>query len=88
MSEPIKAGDLVVLLRGCCAQADEYFGHVHTVEAIVFTDWSCRDCGAKGAEVSAVLDSRKRFGRPLTWLRRIPPADERHGERREEELCA
>ena len=89
MSEPIKVGDLVVVVRTCCAaRYAESGGIVTRVREIVQSEYYCWDCAEKGT-LRALLDiSGKYNAAPLFWLKRIPPLDELEGEKRDEEITA
>jgi hypothetical protein len=76
MSEPIKVGDLVVVVRGHVCDLGIVFA-VARVETT--TDyWHCAACGYVGdvtTETWAFL-GKGVDGSPLSWLRRIPPLAE------------
>jgi hypothetical protein len=91
MSEPIKVGDLVVVVRGrwCCGHSTGREGHIFTVTEIGRAPHKeiCRFCsrediepGAKGHPCGKGID--------LYSLKRIPPLSELEGEKREEEIRA
>ena len=72
----IQVGDLVIVLRNCCD--DNAIGSIVQVKAIREPSYACcTDCGAKSSEQVAVFDGKKTlWARPLSWLKRIPPAEE------------
>ena len=73
----IQPGDMVIVLRSCCAE--DAVGQVHTVDAIRDNGGNgrCTDCGYQTTERVAIFNGRKSLWmRPLSWLKRIPPADE------------
>lgn len=85
MSEPIKVGDLVVIVRECCP-VDSVLGHVHYVLALE-TGSFCDECGADDNEPSAVLEEYEddfNFAVPLSYLKRIPPLEKLEGLESEE----
>lgn len=99
MSEPIKAGDLVIVVRDCCGNS---LGRIATVEQTNPADdwaalWQCGVCRAtlKSAmslvrlpEISAAPEKPSRGWWPTAWVKRIPPLSELEGENRKEELTA
>lgn len=89
MSEPIKAGDLVQVVRPCCShQLDQTIfvvGEVVPSPCIAF----CRGCGHEapaGTLVARVEESA--IGKELAWLKRIPPLSELEDEKQREEIEA
>lgn len=89
MSEPIRVGDLVMVVRFPCCGA--CLGVVMTVTRLVNTgdDYRCSRCGKlHGLKQvpSAIDDGRVRDRHfPLSWLRRIDPLEEPETIEREEE---
>lgn len=85
MNEPIKVGDLVCILHCCCD--DEKVGAILQVESIQEIDLDCMDCGLRERTVCSIWHGVNRlWGRPLSWLKKIPPLDELEGEKRDEEI--
>lgn len=87
MSEPIKVGDLVVVVKPtpCCGSTGA-MGEFFRVGEIVVCEGSCNDCGVEGSpELCAVIEGEDE-GAPLSILRRIPPLAELEGQRTEEDL--
>lgn len=86
MSEPIKVGDLVCVVRDKCC------GRRLGLTFVVGEIWdggkrkgSCFYCGFKPREAIACSDnSPDSLGAPLSWLKRIPPLSELESEKREE----
>ena len=96
MSEPIKVGDLVVVVRpSICPEAKRHhLGHVFTVarlgEAAMLTPYPwCIHCG-RAHDVIGLFAWDDLLGGAFSLLRlkRIPPLSELEGEKREEELHA
>ena len=86
----IKVGDLVMIMRCCCARAEaEHLGTIHSILTLGDgAGWNAACCGYKGGELDARL-----FERPSNkgwfkrhWLKRIPPLEELEGRRTEEKL--
>ena len=88
MSEPIKVGDLVVVVRWpCCGKG---LGVVDRVTSIFPTPrpfkHSCAWCHAETVEGTTV--ETEGYYLPHSWVRRIPPLSELEGEKRDEEITA
>ena len=89
MSEPIKVGDLVVVVYSCC---NHKLGSVGQVESFyqggfgekLLCDKCCRNVTPRDSMTAQVGEHYW----PLSWLKRIPPLSELEGEQREEELTA
>ncbi len=88
MSEPIKVGDLVVVVRDCCD--GELLGFVGEVRLLHTDGLRCLRCGLVSGEHGAIVEFRQSFHDklPLSWLKRIPPLEELEGEKRDEEITA
>lgn len=85
MSEPIKVGDLVMVLRTHCRSREE--GAVMTVTNLAFPKTgTCWGCGKELIACAAELDGAG--WNPLQWLRRIPPLDELERDQIVKELTA
>jgi len=86
MDKPIAVGDLVQVVRGCCAVR---LGKVWTVEKIVnlgnFTNTACDFCGAPQFGLAAG-NWTVNEGAPLSFLKRIPPLSELEGVKSQELL--
>lgn len=91
MSEPIKVGDLVQIVRGC---QPEYFGFTFRVRELVHrTIDECMFCSRPHIGIYAIAEerfgSKRELGKaPLETLKRIPPLDELNDVKRDEELTA
>jgi hypothetical protein len=92
VSEPIKAGDLVVATRACCNdQAARCIGIPWTVSRIgAPRSILCPNCGARWTDVKAYptqpYGPEKALSAPIGWLKRIPPFPELADEKHEEDL--
>lgn len=100
MSEPIKVGDLVMVVRGHSCAMELIGGVPFKVEDIAqVSGWACNRCNAKGnGEIhfsasghnvpkgTKLLWSRGRGYLPLAWLKRIPPIEELEREKLKEKL--
>jgi hypothetical protein len=85
MSEPIKAGDLVQVVRHPCCGA--YLGRVFVVGIkSKETDAYCSACRADLPWGYWVQRGSTKEGYDVTWLKRIPPLDELEGTKRKEKL--
>jgi hypothetical protein len=93
MSEPIKAGDLVVVVHDCCGH---WLGKVFTVRNVGRESdlLECGVCAFKSENYSDLAFNAhwSRKGQvwcaPTSWLKRIPPLSELEGEKHKEELTA
>jgi hypothetical protein len=88
MSEPIKAGDLVVVVRWPCCSGE--VGWIFSVKELrTSSDGWCLRCGSKTGHTGAQLKASDGLGLvPVAWLKRIPPLSELEGERQDEALVA
>lgn len=91
MSEPIKVGDLVMVVRkadfGCCVAPGEDLGKIFVVCDLSITHFTCAICGARhGARLMAWRDKHWVF--ELHRLKRIPPLGELEGVDEKETLHA
>lgn len=86
MSEPIKVGDLVQIVKPkpCCGGGT--LGFYFFVEAIEPSDGCCTDCGAFLFDKLAALVPGEPGSVAVYRLRRVPPLSELEGERRDEKL--
>ena len=93
MSEPIKVGDLVVVVRTCCGSLYNAIAGIPWIVNSTFSDsWACIRCGTPGHGVLAVAAEPYGDGHhsraPISWLKRISPLSELEGEKRDEEITA
>ena len=84
MDKPISVGDLVVVTGGCCEVAHEQIGWIRTVREIRGNGFTCRHCKSSIQGQGVVFDGT--WGRPMNWVKRIPPLSELEGQRTEEDL--
>lgn len=88
MSEPIKRGDLVMVIRDCCGR---YLGDTFTVaeSRVGFGNVYCDFC--RTYHPYGTLFFRRngtRRGYPVDWLKRIPPLFELDDVKQDEEIHA
>ena len=89
MSEPIKVGDLVVVVHWPCCGFN--LGKVATVAAIDhLNNTRCSGCGSRPLGIPNADMVPNGIGSlacaPLAWLKRIPPLSELESERTQEDL--
>lgn len=89
MSEPIKVGDLVVMIGFCCIKGEaggfpRKFGIPYRVEKMIKEHRSCSYCHTSWGSMWAGDD--RNSGSPTKYLKRIPPLSELEGERTQEKL--
>jgi hypothetical protein len=79
---------LVIILRGCCD--DSEIGSIRTVDRIKSSPpLECSACGYRPQGSYAVWNKGfYEWGRPLSWLKRIPPLGELEDAREEETISA
>lgn len=81
MSEPIKVGDLVAVIRGngchCSKDCDSWLGRIFVVESLGKLETKCYYCRAPFG-VRPVANTGQ-FSLQLNRLKRIPPLDELEG---------
>ena len=89
MSEPIKVGDLVMLVRECCP-VDSAIGKIFSVAELRNHSYWCHYCRWSAGQLSGarVNGQDSHCSYPLSWLKRIPPLSELEGENRDEEITA
>ncbi len=92
MSERIKVGDLVMIVRGHECVMNLYQGVIFTVTGFVqprFGGWHCARCGRDnaGGNEAAATGFHKAHA-PISWLKKIPPLTEPETVERKEELPA
>lgn len=87
MSEPIKVGDLVMIIRGnkCCGRTDS-LGVTFQVTEIRHHEGICKYCCAHNSGL--VADSVRPTVTYLYKLKRIPPLSELDDVKRDEEITA
>jgi hypothetical protein len=87
MSEPIKTGDLVQIVRPTRCGCGKSIGLIFQVSAVESHSSYCDTCKAQlGTEIVAL--GLHHYGMPLWRLKRIPPLSELEGEKRDEEITA
>ena len=74
----IKAGDLVMVVRACCAvtlaQSGGLVGTVNKIEKYPDDSWLCENCGETGHGDMRVIAFRGRYrSAPTSWLKKIDP---------------
>lgn len=87
MSEPIKVGDLVMVVRVCCTAYMDGAGPIFRVHKIhgVGRGSTCAYCGAMLPNTDRATEGAL-VGVPLPWLKRIPPLSELESEKHKEDL--
>lgn len=94
MSDPIRAGDLVQIIRKFCEEHDDHgLGRIYVVESIEpafdFGCRRCRDVRLSNGELLAYGDVGKGYGfYPVSCLRRIPPLSELEDVKQDEVITA
>jgi hypothetical protein len=92
MSEPIKVGDLVRVVRACDCKPLRGYGTIFMVEKIETAfNLTCKHCSAvirDGRPLAYGTISKGSGWHPLAWLRRIPPLSELDDVRQDEEITA
>lgn len=89
MDDPIKVGDLVVVVRSPCAHGDKELGRIFQVVALRFDCSHCRKCFHYTEHQWHCTDPEdETAGFPLASLKRIPPLDELESVKRDEEIHA
>ena len=83
MSEPIKVGDLVVVVRAHCKGSEKYLGEMHRVSGFGDSNGECAFCNASNLH-PRVADFEDGRWLPLFMLKRIPPLDDLKGLTTEE----
>jgi hypothetical protein len=74
MSEPIKVGDLVMVLDHCCEQ--DTLGHITTVSSLFQSNGRCITCNTAHYNTPAALLDGTPHSFRVSWLKRIPPLAE------------
>ena len=91
MSESIKAGDLVVLVKHNCQCGSRYIGTITSVLGIATFSAKCAICGTRTESVVHAHLERQGFHGwyvPSNWLKVIPPFPELADEKHDEEITA
>lgn len=85
MSEPIKIGDLVAIVRSCCVGFRDGVS-IFRVESMRPTRTSsfCSSCGGTLPNEAYASDAPQYPGAPISWLKRIPPLEKLEGLESEE----
>lgn len=85
MSEPIKIGDLVAIVRSCCVGFRDGVS-IFRVESMRPTRTSarCSTCGGELPKEPYAADAPQYPGAPVSWLKRIPPLEKLEGLESEE----
>lgn len=95
MSEPIKVGDLVMVVRWGGCKCNGRIGLVYQVAHVGSWDLggTCGNCGTEsvippGVKFQYANSSSGRPNVPLQWLKRIPPLSELGDVKNDEEITA
>lgn len=90
MSEPIKVGDLVMVVRLCCVKYMDGDGPIFTVAKIhdIGRGSICTHCKSDLPDTARAASVAAFVGVPLPWLKRIPPLSELGDVEHKEELPA
>jgi hypothetical protein len=88
VSEPIKVGDLVVVVKACCDMMVKHknFGRVFTVTGFNTGRLKCHHCAFRVP--NATWAEFGLYEAYLPWLKRIPPLSELDDVKNTEELTA
>ena len=85
----IQVGDLVMTVRGHCANTDPWVGKIYTVLEISSSlRQGCGGCGSD-ENINASMTSAHlgfRLWWPTSWLKRIPPLEELEGTKIDEPI--
>ena len=86
MSEPIKAGDLVQVVRWPCCGV--YLGRVFRVDFIGegSSEYLCKKCGGAHGAATAMHAEDARNCFPVPYLKRIPPLSELEGQPTQQDI--
>ena len=88
MSEPIKVGDLVMVVKVCCEQMAKHrnFGRVFTVTGFNTGSLRCHHCWFRVPHATwAEFGIEEAY---VPWLKRIPPLSELDDVKNDEEITA
>lgn len=88
MSEPIKAGDLVVIVKSPHSCSNDRLGVIFRVDYIHPLNPRCVFCGVDLAlgDRTAMDAGQAGRGAPLSWVKRIQPSAELEGQRTQEDI--
>ena len=86
MSEPIKVGDLVQVVRPQICGCNHSMGSIFIVDHIEGGPNICSGCGRKFADVLDAWQKGAQWAAGVHSLKRIPPLSELEGQRTEETL--
>lgn len=82
MSQNIKVGDLVMVVRSSCEHEERFLGSVFVVPKLIYDCSTCRTCGHyNDTQWHAASPDDLSTGYPITHLKRIPPLSELEGEK-------
>ena len=87
MEKPISVGDLVMVVKSCCDDADA-LGEIFLVAGIREKGTRCRHCFQRNNCAHAGSIFNFTAGVPLSWLKRIPPLSELETKRTADEVTA
>jgi len=89
MREPIKIGDLVAIVDGCCEKSRSRALGVHATVLRFYSNPGrlCIFCDGPTPALRAELD-HEQWNAPVAWLKRIPPIEELDDVKHEEEVTA
>lgn len=90
MSEPIKPGDMVMLVWACCAKGRRHLGWTGIVEDMyhIAQGVSRCYCGHGTSGLHAWVDIGGRGIVPVSWLKKIEPPEQPADVKRDEEITA
>lgn len=91
MAEPIKVGDLVMVVRGHACTIDDFGGipfRVTAIRRLRLSVYCCRRCGTDGIHAGPYYVPHEGAGIPFEWLKRIPPLTEPETVERRDEVTA
>jgi hypothetical protein len=88
VSEPIKVGDLVILIRTCgCKSKNDVTGYISQVTEIRHADRPCQCCGKIWpTDVVFPIGQWGDANVPFSWVKRIPPLSELEGQPTQEDI--
>lgn len=86
MSEPIKPGDLVRIVRSCCPRFVQGPAIFELRSIVNLGVTKCMFCDAIIPEGAEGTGEFHRIGVPMPWLRKVPPLEELEGEKTQEDI--
>ena len=86
MSEPIKVGDLVMVVRVCCSEYAGKLGTIHTVLKIHSSESQCNKCKTLSTGTHLIAAEHQHKGAHISWWKRIPPLSKLEGEQSQESI--